>query len=167
MSRLTTYRGIIDMALLLLVAPLLTYRLAISSTIATWKVSREESKELIVIQGDSVGSQKPTAFKYDDIEMIESGLLLEQLLDGNNNFAVSIIKYTPYMTYNQNGIRIRTAELILGGSFSSLVKTIERIEKSILTCKIISADFHIAKTGNNRRSQLQLSLYIQQICEMP
>ena len=65
------------------------------------------------------------------------------------------------MTLRQDGIEIHTAQLTLTGPFAELLRTVET-ERRLPACRLRSAEWQTVTRPRTRRTQLTLTLYIQQ-----
>ena len=63
----------------------------------------------------------------------------------------------------QDGIEIHTAQLTLTGPFAELLRTVETLERRLPACRLRSAEWQTATRPRTRRTQLTLTLYIQQL----
>ena len=56
-----------------------------------------------------------------------------------------------------------TAQLTLTGPFAELLRTVETLERRLPACRLRSAEWQTATRPRTRRTQLTLTLYIQQL----
>jgi|GEM_PF-982244 len=187
------YKGLVYLGLLLVVLPLVAWKLAIGQTWHIWRQTSRQATELARLsselpaadggfdgstgQGgsdrsgnlsaDSVarrGSATPPAgTSADTLEYIRSGLLIERLLPAMEAAGVAVVKYSPFITSSEGGLNIHTAELLLSGGFVPMVRVVDDLEKQVPGCKLVSVNFHSIRRQYNRPARLEASLVVQQI----
>ena len=62
-----------------------------------------------------------------------------------------------------DGIEIRTAQLTLTGPFAELLRTVDALERHLPACRMRSAEWQTVVQPRTRRTQLTLTLHIQQL----
>ena len=77
------------------------------------------------------------------------------------NITTPADKYTGCLLYTS--IKIHTAQLTLTGPFAELLRTVETLERRLPACRLRSAEWQTATRPRTRRTQLTLTLYIQQL----
>ena len=160
------YKGLTYLALLLVVAPLTAWRLALSGTWHTWRQGRSEARQLSELPAlqtphDELSSVR-ARMALDTVEYIRSGLIIERLLPEASKYGVSVVRYSPFATEQEGEMSLRTAEMTLSGSFHGIVRVIDRLERDIPSCRIASVNFRTIRR-NNKPAQLVAQLIIRQI----
>lgn len=155
------YRGLSLVGLLALLLPWAAWHFALSDTFGAWRECGRLERRLDVLATTTpaTGAAVPAAIEAP--ELILSG----GLLDSVRRFAPAGVRTTGYVpvTMRQDGIEIRTAQLTLTGSFTELLRTVETLERRLPACRLRSAEWQTATRPRTRRTQLTLTLYIQQL----
>ena len=160
------YRGLGLVALLALLLPWMAWRFALSDTFVAWRECRrlERRLEALAPTTPATGAAVPAAVEAP--ELILSG----GLLDSVRRFApvgVHATGYVPAVTLQQDGIEIRTAQLTLTGPFAELLRTVDALERRLPACRLRSAEWQTTTQPRTRRTQLTLTLHIQQLTLKP
>ena len=145
------YRGLGLLALLVLALPWAAWRFALSDTFGAWRECGRLERRL-----DALAPTTPAP------ELILSG----GLLDSMRRFAPAGVRatgYVPVTTLRQDGIEIRTAQLTLTGPFAELLRTVDALERHLPACRMRSAEWQTVVQPRTRRTQLTLTLHIQQL----
>ena len=86
--------------------------------------------------------------------------LLERPLRDNG---VKMVKYTPYLPREVGKLQVHTGELVLSGSFTSLLRVMHYMEKEGQPGKIVSAGFRLFDDRAKKERQLRMTLVVQQL----
>lgn len=164
MKRLGRYEGIARLALLLVILPAAVYRLSLSRTLALWSEVREEQRTIAEAVADPA---QPAAIPaaLDTVELIARGGLLDSLGRLAADTGVEVVRYSPYRTREGDNFALRTAEIVLSGGFAPLIRTLDRLERSLPACRFLSTEFKTVRRG--RQSSLQLTILVQQLTDKP
>ncbi len=147
------YKGLISLLLLLAIVPVAAWRLALSDTVGAWFSIRKLSTQIERLQArDSLPGS------MDRIEFVTGSELL-QTMDCH------VVRFTPYSTGSADGLSTHADEVILSGDFHALVGVIERIERELPSCRLLSVAFRMQKPRYRQQPELQTTLVIQQIIE--
>ncbi len=123
------------MGLLLMATPSLAWKFAIGSTVAMWRATGREQRELDALDA-TVAANLPrpgqTEALISPVEHIRSGLLLKEAAAAAGRNKLSIIGYTPYLTDRENGLALHSAEISATGPYRELVRLVEHIERGML-----------------------------------
>ena len=152
------YRGLGLLALLVVALPWMAWRFALSDTFVAWRECRRLERRLEAL-APTARPLRPSAVEVP--ELILSG----GLLDSVRRFApvgVHATGYVPAVTLQQDGIEIRTAQLTLTGPFAELLRTVDALERRLPACRLRSAEWQTTTQLRTRRTQLVLTLYVQQ-----
>lgn len=139
------YKGLVYLIGLVVVVPWLTYNLAISKTVRIAREARKAKKEIAALQGRGEG----VAIEKAD-PILQNGDIIARISGGG----CTVVKYTPYITENRDGLTVHTAELVLSGTYKNLLRLVERAEKE---ARLISTEFKNVKGG------LRATLILQEI----
>ena len=72
--------------------------------------------------------------------------------------------YAPSVTLRLGAAEVHTASLTMSGTFSSILRTIYRIETDVPSCKPVSLHFGIVSPPNGRdNARLEATLYLEQL----
>lgn len=168
MKKLGKYEGIVRLFLLLIVLPIAVYQLSLRSTVGLWiEVCRSE-RRIAESRTDSVSlSAAGTVHSIvpDTTDRIAGGGLLDSLRRFQADGKIAVVRYTPYLTRDGNDFALRTAEIVLSGTFSPLLKTLDRLERSLPDGRFLSTEFKTVRRG--RQSSLQLTILVQQLTDKP
>ena len=162
------------MGLLALLLPWAAWHFALSDTFGAWRECGrledvflsydaqmdEKAQDALAPTTPATGATVPAAVEAP--ELILSG----GLLDSVRRFAPAGVRatgYVPVTTLRQDGIEIHTAQLTLTGPFAELLRTVETLERRLPACRLRSAEWQTATRPRTRRTQLTLTLYIQQL----
>lgn len=96
-------------------------------------------------------------------QILNNGVLLGQLERPIRNNEVKMVKYTPYLTREEGKLQVHTGELVLSGSFISLLKVMHYMEKEGHPGKIVSAGFRLFDDRAKKERQLRMTLVVQQL----
>lgn len=161
---MSRYKGIAHLAALILLVPLAAWKLAIGDTVGMWLETRRISGELGLTQtapGVAQGERVAAA----DEEMIESGLLMGEILELANAAGIEVVRYTPFAPADVDGLSLCTAEITLKGAYVAIVRTISEMEASRDGCRIVSLGFRTVRKPGERRDVLHATVIMQQITQ--
>lgn len=156
------YRGALLLTLLVLVLPWTAWRFALRDTFDAWRDCRRITAQLASMTPAAEGG-KPSADVAQGAELVLSGLLLDSVRQAAANAAVQVAGYEPLVTLQQDGMAVHTAQLILTGGYTALVRVVAELERTLPRCRLRSMVWRTAIDRRARRTQLILTLYIQQI----
>lgn len=156
------YRGLLLLLLLFLLLPWAAWRLALRDTVGAWRDCRRLTAQLAAMTPDSEPGEFSAA-AVQGPELVLSGLLLDSVRQAAANAAVQVAGYEPLVTLQQDGMAVHTAQLILTGGYTALVRVVAELERTLPRCRLRSMVWRTAIDRRARRTQLILTLYIQQI----
>lgn len=156
------YRGVLLLTLLVLVLPWAAWRFALRDTFDAWRDCRRLSAQLASMMPAAEGGE-PSADVAQGSELVLSGLLLDSVRQAAANAAVQVAGYEPLVTLQQDGMAVHTAQLTLTGGYTALVRVVAELEHKLPRCRLRSMVWRTATDRRARRTQLILTLYIQQI----
>lgn len=156
------YRGLLLLFLLVVMLPVVAWRLALADTFSAWMDCHRLEKRL-----DGVSTSLPTVgITPRPLPSAQELILSGALIDSVRRFSAATLQvagYLPVTTLQQDGIEIHTAQLILTGSFHDLLRSVQALEQHLPECRIQSLQWQCAKQYRTRKLQLSLTLYIQQL----
>lgn len=156
------YRGLSLVGLLALLLPWAAWHFALSDTFGAWRECGRLERRLDALAPTTPATGATVPAAVEAPELILSG----GLLDSVRRFAPAGVRatgYVPVTTLRQDGIEIHTAQLTLTGPFAELLRTVETLERRLPACRLRSAGWQTATRPRTRRTQLTLTLYIQQL----
>lgn len=152
------YRGAGMLALLLVVLPWVSWRFALRDTFATRRDCRRLTERLEAIPEAGKASGPEVVGKA---ELICSGALLDTLR--RHVSSLQIAGYEPVVTQQVQGLALHTAELTLTGDFPTLLQAVATLERSLPACRLRALQWRSVTDRRTRRTQLTLTLHIQQV----
>lgn len=155
------YRGLALFVLLVVVLPGAAWRFALSDTFGAWRECRRLERRLEILAPTRPATEAAMPSVVETPELILSGALLDSV----RRFAPAGVRatgYRPVVTLRQDGIEIHTAQLTLTGAFADLLRTVGQLERRLPACRLRSAEWCTAVQPRTRRTQLVLTLYLQQ-----
>lgn len=155
------YRGVALLALLIIILPGAAWRFALSDTFGAWRECRRLVRRLEILAPTPATDLSAASPAAQTPELILSGALLDSV----RRFAPAGVRatgYQPVVTLRQDGIAIHTAQLTLTGAFADLLLTVGQLERRLPACRLRSAEWCTVVQPRTRRTQLVLTLYLQQ-----
>lgn len=156
------YRGVVMVAALVVLLPVAAWRFALAGSFATWRDCRRLEKRLEQVAPTVSDSDMSVRCAVTTSDLILSGALLDTV----RRYAapeLCITGYLPVTTSQQDGIEIRTAQLMLTGSFHELLQSVQALEEHLPECRLRSLQWQTVVQHRTRKPQLVLTLYIQQL----
>lgn len=156
------YRGVVMTAALVVLLPVAAWRFALAGSFATWRECRQLEKRLEQVATITPDSDMSVRNGVTTSDLILSGTLLDTV----RRYAapgLRITGYFPVTTSQQDGIEIRTAQLMLTGSFHELLLSVQALEEHLPECRLRSLQWQTVVQHRTRKPQLVLTLYIQQL----
>ena len=127
------YRGLGLVGLLALLLPWAAWHFALSDTFGAWRECGRLERRLDALAPTTPATGATVPAAVEAPELILSGGLLD------------------------------SAQLTLTGPFTELLRTVERLERRLPACRLRSAEWQTATRPRTRRTQLTLTLHIQQL----
>lgn len=160
------YRGLGLLALLVVALPWMAWRFALSDTFGAWRECRRLERRLENLDAVPAASGPELRTEADMPEAILSGRLLDTLRRMAPP-SVAVAGYLPVVTLREEGIEIHTARVTLTGPFAELLRTVDALERRLPACRLRSAEWQTVAQPRTRRTQLVLTLYVQQLIFEP
>ncbi|WP_295940249.1 hypothetical protein [uncultured Alistipes sp.] len=155
------YRGVLLLALLVILLPWAAWRFALRDTVGAWRDCRRLGVQLAAAP-PQVQEQQSVQVAQDR-EMILSGLLLDAVRQAAARRSAEVTGYEPLVTLQQDGLEIHTAQLTLSGSYAALLQVVGELERSLPGCRLCSLEWRTAADRRTRRTSLGLKFYVQQV----
>lgn len=168
MKRLGKYEGVVRLVLLLVVLPLAVYRLSLRHTVGLWSEVCRSERLIAESPADSLSSSaagSDHSIAPDTADRIAGGGLLDSLGRFLADREATVVRYTPYLTRDGDDFALRTAEIVLSGAFAPLIRTLDRLERSLPDGRFLSTEFRTIRRG--RQTSLQMTIVIQQLTDKP
>ncbi len=160
MSVLGKYRGLAYLVALLVLLPLLAWRLALADTASQWRMARR-MEWLLPEMREQAASPVASAAAVSATEQIRDGELLGEILCGPG--CCEVVKYTPYLSGSTDGLTLHTAEVVLNTDYASLVRIVDNVECNMPQVRLRSVTLRAVTPRGSRQVQLYALLVIQQI----
>ena len=167
MKGLAKYKGIAWLALVVVIVPLVVYNYAVSGTVKQWRMTGKQRRQIEQLRSTHSRATAAESILTVDTEMILSGLAVARMLPFIEAENLRIEHFSPCVTSDTDGILLTTGQLSVQGRFAGIVKLLERLEREMPYCKIISANYRSTKPRNRGSTKtLTCTIYIQQITEV-
>ncbi len=159
MNPLSKYRGLAHLLAVVVLLPLLAWRLALGDTVGKWREAQRTEKQLVQMRTQSAAPvPEPVAATA---EHIRDGVLLDQIVCGPA--ACEVVRYTPYITGSTEGVTVHTAEIVLNTDYLGAVRIIDRIERTMPASRLRSVAMRTLTPRGSKQPQLHATLIVQQI----
>ncbi len=156
------YLGLIRLVSLFVLAPVALWYLSIGDAVRLAAECRRLERRIDAMSGRTKTDSMPPCI-YNK-ELVVSGELLTVILPFAAKNGVRVGDYAPSVTLRQGGAEVHTASLAMSGTFSSILRTIYRIETDVPSCKPVSLHFGIVSPPNGRDDvRLEATLYLEQL----
>ena len=157
------HKGFLQLIGLIVIVPLVAWGFGFRQTVKLWRESndRQEMVGHLSESRSGVGNELPGSVSGKQI--LNNGVLLGQLEQPIRDNEVKMVKYTPYLTREEGKLQVHTGELVLSGSFISLLKVMHYMEKEGHPGKIVSAGFRLFDDRAKKERQLRMTLVVQQL----
>lgn len=76
---------------------------------------------------------------------------------------MGVAGYEPLVTAEQDGAAVHTAQLTLTGRYTELVRVVDALERTLPACRLRSLAWSAPTDRRTQKTQLILTLYIQQV----
>jgi len=156
------YSGIIKLACLLILAPIVIWKFALGNT---YNLYREKQTAGKLNRETPMLSQvsKPIASTTASEPLLSNGKILKILANTLAAEEVEVLGYTPEIIDEENNYKLYCGKLILSGGYIDLVKVVSAIEKAGLPIKIASMSFEYDHKKKSELKKISLQLIIEQI----
>ncbi len=157
--------GKIGLAALLFGLPFVLWFGGGRQLVSLWQASKRNGAELQELRQcrDTLGDTLAVYLKKG--AWLRDGRLLERVRQWGEVRGVTVIGYTPWLSGEDRGWKLYTAELTLAGGFLPMLEVLDALEREGEGMRPVAASFRLHADARNRERQLQLTLWIQQITE--
>ncbi len=161
-----SYRyGKIGLAALLFGLPLAVWFGGWRGTVVLWRSYRQNEAELQGLRQWRDTSGGTLAVHLKKGALLRDGRLLERVRQWGEVRGVTVLGYTPWLSGEDRGWKLYTAELTLTGGFLPMLEVLAALEREGEAMRPVVARFRLHTDARRREKQLQLTLWIQQITE--
>lgn len=142
-------------------APLLVWQLTIRDAVPQYNTYREMQREIITLEKTSDLKYTEQLPKHESL--ISNGDILEKIKHSCTVNNIAIIRYTPLLTASEKNWKAYSGELVLSGSYVSLLRLMHYMEHKLSACNLLSAGFLLYTEPRSRQRSLRLTLILRQI----
>ena len=154
------YGGLIRLFVLLVILPLAAWCLGVGPTIGQWRKYRAEQSEIRLLEA---GGDRPESSPKLQEDLLNNGDLLKTVFPRIEKNGIHVDLYVPYRTETRGAITLRSAEVVLRGEYSSLLKVISALEHDVPQISLRSVEFASVNNLHEKKLQLRVSLIVQQL----
>ena len=157
------HKGFLQLVGVIIIVPLVAWVFGFRQTVKLWRECNVRQETISRLSGShsGVGSELPG--NVSGKQILNNGVLLGQLERPIRDNGVKMVKYTPYLTREEGKLQVHTGELVLSGSYTSLLRVMHCVEKEGLPGKIVSAGFRLFDDRARKERQLRMTLVVQQL----
>lgn len=167
-ENLSKYKGIVYVAALLIILPIMVYLFTLSKTLNTYTEYHKVLNEIENLEASMVNvTDRTPELSIISQDYISNGLIMNYIKDNNhaNDNDIIIDKFIPSKIDLGNGLFLHIAQITVYSDYISIVKAINNIEKMAIPCSIISVHFQSEKNRQTANIRLKANIIIQQILE--
>lgn len=157
------YKGLLKLAGMIVMVPLVAWLFGFRQTVKLWRECSVRQETVHRLSANKPEREEVLQEGLSGKQVLNNGVLLEQLGGTVRDNGVKVVKYTPYLTRQEGALQVHTGELVLSGNFTSLLKVMQHVEKKGNSGKIISAGFRLYDDRVRKERQLRMTLVIQQL----
>lgn len=157
-----TYSGIVKLVCLLVLAPLVIWKLGIGNTCNLYK-EKQKAEALSQKAPEPIKDSGQALFSVASAPLLSNGNLLQLFTDSLAANRVKVVSYTPEMIDSEGNYQLYCGKLLLAGGYIDLVKVISILESATLPLKIVSASFEHDDKKRDASPDVSLHLLIEQI----
>lgn len=155
--------GKIGLAALFFGLPLAVWFGGWRQLVSLWQTGKRNGVELQKLRQCRDTSGDTLSVRLKKGALLRDGRLLERVRQWGEVRGVTVLSYTPWLSGEDRGWKLYTAELTLAGGFLSMLEVLAVLEREGMGP--VAARFRLHTDVRNREKQLQLTLWIQQITE--
>lgn len=159
------YKGLIYLMGLVIVLPLSVYRIAIDENIRMSIQTIKYEKEVAVLKAKTGMEDVGRTPLVHSSEVLQSGILVPEIIDSEAGTRCRVVKYTPYIVENRDGMTVYTAELVISGSYTDLLRLMAKMENNKQGCLLVSASLRSISQRQKKEKELHMTLILQQITQ--
>ena len=158
------HRGLLKLVGMIVMVPLVAWFFGFCQTVSIWRECKARQATIDRLSASESGS--PTRLPGNEVtgkQVLNNGIILQRIGESVENNGVKIVKYTPYLTREEGHLQVHTGELVLSGSFVSLLRVMHHVETGEGLGRIVSAGFRLFRDRAKKERQLRMTLVIQQL----
>ena len=165
-EKLSKYKGIVYLVVLLIILPVAIYMLALGKTLNIYIANNKASSEIEKLEAAKVTEKIPEV-PVTSQDYISNGLILDYIKNNSTTQDGNIVidKFIPSKIDLGNGISVHTAQIVIYSDYISIVKTIDNLEKTANQCNLVSVNFKSETNRQTNNVKLKATIIIQQILE--
>lgn len=158
------HKVFIKLLIIIAMVPFSAWVFGFRQTVNLWMEYSVQQENVEKLHAEDTGKPlEPWEDGLTSKQVLNNGVLLEQLSGPVKDNRVTIVKYTPYLTREEGMLQVNTGELVLAGEFVSLLKVMNHVEHNGNLGKIISSGFQVFQDRAKKEKQLRMTLVIQQL----
>jgi hypothetical protein len=163
-NELSKYKGIVYLATLLIILPIMIYLLAFGKTLNTFIENNNTLSEIENLEASmtDVSGRTPEISTVSH-DYISNGLIVNYIKNSDNDIVID--KFIPSKIDLGNGLFLHTAQITVYSDYISIVKAINNLEQTANQCSIVSVHFQSEKNRQTNNVKLKANIIIQQILE--
>ena len=158
------HRGLLKLVGMIVTVPLVAWFFGFRQTVGIWRECKARQATIDRLSASESGST--TRLPGNEVtgkQVLNNGIILQRIEESVENNGVKIVKYTPYLTREEGRLRVHTGELVLSGSFVSLLRVMHHVETGEGLGRIVSTGFRLFRDRAKKERQLRMTLVIQQL----
>lgn len=158
------HRGLLKLVGMIVMVPLVAWFFGFRQTVSIWRECKARQATIDRLSASESGST--TRLPGNEVtgkQVLNNGVILQRIEESVENNGVKIVKYTPYLTREEGRLRVHTGELVLSGSFVSLLRVMHCVETGEGLGRIVSTGFRLFRDRAKKERQLRMTLVIQQL----
>ena len=159
------YRGIAMLAALVVGLPLLVWSYGIRRSVELRRTVREQAVQIEAAKKDTAMNAPASSVMPARTETgtLKNGAALHRLAGSMSGYNIAVERYTPYVTFSEAGSELYTGELLINGKFIELTRFLAEVERAHAGGNVVSVEYRVSESPQNRQRRLQLTLIMQQI----
>ena len=155
--------GKISLIVLFFGLPLAVWFSGWRQVVFLWQAGKRNDTELQKLRKHRGMSEDTLSGHLKKGVLLRDGRLLEQVRQWGEMRGVTVLGYSPWLSGDERGWKLYTAEVSLTGGFLPMLEVLAASEQDGI--RPVAARFLLHTDTRNRKKQLQLTLWIQQITE--
>ena len=163
MKRLGKYEGLTYLALLVIILPLVVWRLSLARTAGRWSEVRRNEQRIESLARESRSESLPEDLQTQAPDLLSGGAVLDSLGAVLSDTGVQVVRYMPYRIGQGGTFTVQAAEIVLSGRYCDLIRVTDCLECRFPGCRLVSAGFKTVR--RKRQEHLQLTLVVDQLID--
>jgi hypothetical protein len=164
-EKLSKYKGIVYLAALLIILPVMVYLSALNKTLNVYTEYYKVLQDIENLETSMVNvTEKASELPLTSQDYISNGLIINYIKNADDNDII-IDKFIPSKIDLGNGLFVNMAQITVYSDYVSIVKAINSIEQMANSCSMVSVHFQSEKNRQTNNIKLKANIIIQQILE--